>query len=128
MTRFPNDASQGSFIALTRLKCTRLQELQLRIRRSPESRTPRPGHEVGVTLMQWLSEMAPRQRQLTLGVTQTGNALGQTNDRTQTLTSIKRDNFPCRRETRFAKKKKNIIGASFCRHFQIRGNDSEETP
>ena len=39
-TRFPNNASKGSFSYETKLKRPRIQELQFRIRRSPEIRTP----------------------------------------------------------------------------------------
>ena len=61
----PKSTSKGSFIHRTKLKRTRIKELELRVCRSPETRTPRPGKEIRVTLMVWLSGLK------TFSVTQT---------------------------------------------------------
>ena len=57
-TRIPNNASKGSCTCVTKLKRTRIQQLQLGMRRCPEIRTARLGQENSATLMLWLSEMA----------------------------------------------------------------------
>ena len=82
-----NMSQTVSFIKVTELKRTRIQELQLRIRRCPDIRAPRTGELLlRVTLMLWSPEKAPCQRKVSAS-RRHSNALEQTNRRNSTAIS-----------------------------------------